>query len=62
MGAEADPITITWIVGIGLSAFIASGMLMNDRTRAWSDKKIVISSTIVSFSLVLLLMRVLGMI
>lgn len=60
MGVEANPITITWAVGIGLSAFIASGLLMRERTRKWSDKKIVVTSALVSFSSVLLLLRVLG--
>ncbi|MEE9564301.1 MAG: hypothetical protein V3V63_01160 [Candidatus Hydrothermarchaeaceae archaeon] len=60
MGVEANPITITWTVGIGLSAFIASGLLMHERTRKWSDKKIVMTSALVSFSSVLLLLQVLG--
>jgi hypothetical protein len=62
LGVDANPITITWTAGIGFSALLASAMLLNERTREWSDKKIVISSTIVSFSSVLLLLHVLGMI
>ncbi len=62
MGVEANPITITWTAGIGFSALLASAMLLNERTRAWSDKKIVVSSTLVSFSSVLLFLFLLGMI
>lgn len=60
MGVEANPITITWTVGIALSALIASGLLMYERTREWSDRKIVSLSVVVSFSSVLLLLRILG--
>jgi hypothetical protein len=60
LGVEANPITITWTLGIGLSAFIASALLMNEKTRKWSDKKIVVISTLASFSTVLLILRILG--
>lgn len=60
MGVEANPITITWAVGIGLSAIIASGLLMYEKTREWSDRKIVSLSVVVSFSSVLLLLWILG--
>lgn len=60
MGVEANPITITWTLGIGLSAIIASALLMHERTRKWSDRKIVALSVVVSLSSVLLLLRILG--
>ncbi|MEE9475013.1 MAG: hypothetical protein V3V36_05000 [Candidatus Hydrothermarchaeaceae archaeon] len=60
MGVEANPITITWTLGIGLSAIIASALLMHERTRNWSDRKIVALSVVVSLSSVLLLLRILG--
>jgi hypothetical protein len=62
VGVEANPITITWTLGIGFSALIASGLLMNERTRKWSDKRIVSFSAVVSFSSVILGLFVLGMI
>ncbi len=60
MGVEANPITITWTLGIGLSAIIASVLLMHERTRKWSDRKIVALSVVASLSSVLLLLRILG--
>jgi hypothetical protein len=60
LGVDANPITITWTAGIGLSALLASAMLLNERTREWSDKKIVASSTVASFSSVILLLFLLG--
>ncbi len=60
MGIEANPITITWTLGIGFSALLASAMLMHEGTRKWSDLKIVVTSSIVSFSSTLLLLRILG--
>ncbi len=59
MGVEANPITMTWMGGIGLSAFITSALLLNERTRKWSDKKIVVLSVVASFSFVLSLLKLL---
>ena len=60
MGVTANPVTITWVVGIGLGALIASALLLNERTRRWSDNKIFFTSVATSFSVVLLLLKLTG--
>jgi|Deesub1362A_J573_1020465.scaffolds.fasta_scaffold13491_2 hypothetical protein len=60
MGVTANPVTITWVVGIGLAALIASALLLNERTREWSDNKIFFTSMITSLSLVLLFLKLTG--
>ena len=60
MGVTANPVTITWIGGIGLAALIASALLLNERTREWSDNRIFITSMVSSISLVLLLLKLTG--
>ncbi len=60
MGVEANPITITWIAGLALSAFTASALLINERTRAWPDRRIIVLSVAMSFSFVLSLLRISG--
>jgi hypothetical protein len=60
MGVSANPVTITWVVGIGLAAIIASALLLNERTREWSDNKIFFTSIITSFTLVLLMLKITG--
>jgi len=62
LGAAANPITITWIVGIGFAAIIASALLVNKRTRQWSDNRIFFTSLIASFSIVIMVLAALGMI
>jgi len=60
MGVSANPVTITWVVGIGLAAIIASVLLLNRRTSRWSDNQIFFTSIITSFSLVLLALKITG--
>ncbi len=60
MGVSANPVTITWVAGIGLAAIIASILLLNRRTRSWSDSRIFFTSIITSFSLVLLILKITG--
>ncbi|WP_457555806.1 hypothetical protein [Candidatus Pyrohabitans sp.] len=60
MGVTANPVTITWVVGIGLAALIASALLLNERTREWSDNKIFFTSMVTSLSLVLLFLKLTG--
>ncbi|WP_456475518.1 hypothetical protein [Candidatus Pyrohabitans sp.] len=60
MGVTANPVTITWVVGIGLGALIASALLLNKRTRRWSDNKIFFTSITTSFSVVLILLKLTG--
>jgi hypothetical protein len=62
MGVEANPITLTWMGGIGIAALIASYFLVNERTRQWSDRKIVLVSVGISLSLVLSGLRISGMV
>lgn len=60
MGVEANPITLTWIGGVGLSSLIASYFLVNEKTQKWSDKKIVLVSVFISFSFILVILRLFG--
>jgi len=50
-----NEIAITWTLGIGISAIIASYLLISEKTKHWDDKKIAIFSTLIAFSLILLL-------
>lgn len=59
MAAAANPITVTWIVGIGLAAVIASAFLLNERTREWSDNRIFFTSILISLFVVVLLLLIL---
>ncbi|NOZ77210.1 MAG: hypothetical protein GXO65_05995 [Euryarchaeota archaeon] len=61
MGVDANPVTVTWMGGIGIAALVASYLLVNERTRQWSDKRIVLVALAVSFSLVLSTERYLGL-
>ncbi len=60
MGVSANPVTITWIVGIGLAALIASGLLLSERTRHWSDNRIFFTSLALSLTIVLLCLKLTG--
>ncbi len=62
MGVDANPITLTWMGGIGFSAIIAIFMLYFERTKVWSDKKIVGIATLLGFILILGILRIIGMI
>ena len=62
MGVDANPITLTWMGGIGFSALIAIFMLYYERTKTWTDKKIVGTSTVLGFASVLGILRIGGMI
>jgi hypothetical protein len=62
MGVEANPITLTWMGGIGMASLIASYLLINERTRRWSDKRIVLVSLAISLSLVISGLRISGMV
>jgi hypothetical protein len=50
LGAQANAITITWTVGIGLSAILASYFMLNENTKKWSEKKIIFISSVISFT------------
>jgi len=50
-----NEIAITWTLGIGTSAIIASYLLISEKTKHWDDKKIAIFATLIAFSLILLL-------
>ena len=62
MGVDANPITLTWMGGIGFSAIIAIFMLYFERTKVWSDKKIVGIATLLGFILILGILRIIGLI
>lgn len=48
MGATVNALTITWELGIGLSAIIAAYLLTNERTKDWSERKIILTSSLIS--------------
>ncbi len=50
-----NEIAVTWTLVIGISVIIASYLLLNKKTKYWSEKKIAFFSTLISFCLILLL-------
>jgi hypothetical protein len=53
LGATVNALTIGWELGIGLSAIIAAYLLIWERTKDWSEKKIIFISCCASFFITL---------